>query len=73
MSFRTSRWDFPQNEQDRLTVCSFFTLSDLQGTALTDTEDSSTDPDARATLDAAARPGPLSNISPEFRARQTGD
>jgi len=45
--------------------------SDLQGTALTDIDDSSTDPAARATLDAAARLGPLSNISPEFRARQT--
>src|SRR5215218_5386564 len=27
MSLRTSRWDFPQNEQDRLTWCSFFTAT----------------------------------------------
>jgi hypothetical protein len=24
---RTSRWDLPQNEQDRLTWCSFFTAA----------------------------------------------
>src|SRR3974377_1679311 len=39
--------------------------------ALTDIHDSSTDPEARATSDAAARTGCLSNISPELRARQT--